>query len=150
MPLTIEIVTIERIVRVEENVDVLVAPGIEGQLAILPRHSALMTTLDYGELIFRRSNAEESFAIAGGFMEVRNDRVSILAEQAEAAEEIDVDRARAARARAEERLRELQQRGGEQSEADMARAQASLQKSLLRLRVAERRRRAPGAPRPSG
>jgi F-type H+-transporting ATPase subunit epsilon len=149
MPLTIEIVTIERVVRVEENVDVLVAPGVEGQLAILPRHAALMTTLDFGELIFRRGNQEESFAIAGGFMEVRNDRVSILADQAESAEEIDLDRARAARERAEQRLRELQA-GGRESEADLARVQASLQKSLLRLRVAERRRRAPGAPRPGG
>jgi F-type H+-transporting ATPase subunit epsilon len=149
MPLTVEIVTIERVVRVEENVEVLVAPGSEGQLAILPRHAALMTTLDFGELIFRRGTQEESFAIAGGFMEVRNDRVSILADQAESAEEIDLDRARAARARAEERLRELQ-RGGSSSDADLARVQASLQKSLLRLRVAERRRRAPGAPRPGG
>ncbi len=149
MPLTVEIITIERVVRVEEDVEVLVAPGVEGQLAILPRHAALMTTLDYGELIFRRGGREESFAIAGGFMEVRGDRVSILADQAEAAEEIDIDRARAARARAEERLRELQE-GRAQSEADLARVQASLQKSLLRLRVAERRRRAPGAPRPGG
>lgn len=149
MPLTIEIVTIERVVRVEEDVDVLIAPGSEGQLAILPRHAALMTTLDFGELIFRRGNREESFAVAGGFMEVRNDRISILADHAEPAGEIDLDRARAARVRAEERLRELQ-RGGPTSDEDLARVQASLQKSLLRLRVAERRRRNPGAPRPGG
>lgn len=149
MPLTIEIVTIERVVRVEENVEVLIAPGSEGQLAILPRHAALMTTLDYGELIFRRGSQEESFAISGGFMEVRNDRVSILAEHAEAAEEIDLDRAQAARARAEERLRQIRQ-GGHDGDADLARVQASLQKSLLRLRVAERRRRGSGAPRPGG
>jgi F-type H+-transporting ATPase subunit epsilon len=149
MPLTVEIVTIERVVRVEEGVDVLIAPGVEGQLAILPHHAALMTTLDFGELIFRRGTQEESFAISGGFMEVRNDKISILADQAEAAEEIDLDRARAARARAEETLKQLRE-GGHRTEADLARVQASLQKSLLRLRVAERRRRSPGAPRPGG
>jgi len=149
MPLTVEIVTIERVVRVEENVDVLIAPGSEGQLAILPHHAALMTTLDYGELIFRRGNAEEAFAIGGGFMEVRNNHVSVLADQAEAVEEIDIDRARAARARAEERLRQARE-GGVTTEYDLARVQASLQRSLLRLRVAERRRQRPGPPRPGG
>lgn len=147
MPLTVEIVTAERVVRVEQGVDVLIAPGSEGQLAILPHHAALMTTLDYGELIFRRGQDESSFAVTGGFMEVRRDRVTVLADQAEAAEEIDVARAEAARARAEERLR----RGREQSarDVDMARAQASLLRSLLRLRVVQRRRR-PGPPRPGG
>jgi len=149
MPLTVEIVTIERVVRVEENVDVLIAPGSEGQLAILPHHAALMTTLDYGELVFRRGNAEEAFAIGGGFMEVRNNHVSVLADQAEAVEEIDIDRARAARARAEERLRQARE-GGVTTEYDLARVQASLQRSLLRLRVAERRRQRPGPPRPGG
>lgn len=138
MPLTVEVVTAERVVRVEQGVDVLVAPGSEGQLAILPHHAALMTTLDYGELIFKRGQSEESFAITGGFMEVRKDRVTILADQAEAAEEIDLARAEAARARAEDRLR----RGREQNarDVDMARAQAALQRSLLRLRIGQRRR----------
>lgn len=149
MPLTIEIVTVERIVRTEENVDVLLAPGSEGQLAILPKHAALMTTLDFGELTFRRGTNESHFAIAGGFMEVRGDQVSILADHAESVEEIDVDRAQAARARAEERLREL--REGRGSEEELARMQAALQRSLLRLRIADRRRRGGGgAPRPGG
>lgn len=146
MPLTVEVVTAERVVRVEQGVDVLVVPGSDGQLAILPHHAALMTTLDYGELIFKRGQAEESFAITGGFMEVRKDRVTILADQAEAVEEIDVARAEAARARAEDRIR----RGREQTvrDIDMARAQASLQRSLLRLRIVQRRRGgASGRPR---
>ncbi|MEP7215863.1 MAG: F0F1 ATP synthase subunit epsilon [Anaerolineaceae bacterium] len=145
MPLTVEVVTAERVVRVEQGVDVLVVPGSEGQLAILPHHAALMTTLHYGELIFKRGQAEESFAITGGFMEVRKDRVTILADQAEAVEEIDVARAEAARARAEDRIR----RGREQNarDVDMARAQASLQRSLLRLRVVQRRRGTSGRPR---
>src|SRR5690606_25009650 len=105
MPLTVEIVTAERVVRTEHGIDVLIAPGSQGQLAILPHHAALMTILEPGELIFRRGNEEEPFAITGGFMEVRNDRVTVLADAAEAAEEIDIARAEAARARAEERIR---------------------------------------------
>ncbi|MCC6380977.1 MAG: F0F1 ATP synthase subunit epsilon [Dehalococcoidia bacterium] len=147
MPLTVEIVTAERIVRVEQGVDVLVAPGSEGQLAILPRHAALMTTLDSGELVFRRGNDETPFALTGGFMEVRNDRVTILADAAEAAEEIDVARAEAARTRAEERLRLAHEQM--HRDVDLARAQAALQRSLLRLKVVQRRRR-PGPPRPGG
>ncbi len=139
MPLTVEIVTAERIVRTEKGVDVLVAPGSEGQLAILPKHAALMTTLQPGELLFRRGNEEEPFAVTGGFMEVRNDRVTILADAAEPAEEIDIARAEAARARAEERLRRAREQNVR--DVDMARAAAALQRSLLRLRVADRRRR---------
>ncbi len=139
MPLTVEIVTAERVVRTEKGVDILIAPGSEGQLAILPRHAALMTTLASGYIEYRRGAEQSEFAISGGFMEVRNDMVTILADSAEAAEEIDIARAEAARARAEERLK----RGREQDarDVDMARASAALQRSLLRLRVAERRRR---------
>jgi len=147
MPLTVEIVTVERILRTEEGVDVLIAPGTEGQLAILPRHAALMTTIEPGVLTFRKGAVEEDFAVTGGFLEVRNDRVTILADAAEHAEEIDVQRAEAARARAEERLKAV--REGRFSETDMARAQASLQRSLMRLRAAEkiRRRRTDARPR---
>lgn len=145
MPLTVEIVTAERVVRVEQGVDVLVAPGTEGQLAILPSHAPLMTTLNYGVLTFRRGSQEEDFAISGGFMEVRADRVTVLADAAESAEEIDVGRAEQARARAEERVRRAREGGA--SDVDLLRAQASLQRSLLRLRLAERRsRRAPLSP----
>jgi F-type H+-transporting ATPase subunit epsilon len=145
MPLTIEIVTVQRVVRVETGVDVLIAPGSEGQLAILPRHAALMTTIEPGVLTFRRGTVEEDFAVTGGFMEVRNDHVTILADAAEAAEEIDITRAEAARARAEQRLKEIQE--GRFTEADRARAQASLQRSLMRLRAAEKIRRRTGPPR---
>lgn len=148
MPLTVEIVTAERVVRTEQGVDVLVAPGSEGQLAILPHHAALMTTLDYGELVFRRGHDESTFAVTGGFMEVRNNRVTILADKAEAAEEIDITRAEAARARAEERIRLYRDQADRN--VDMARAQASLERSLLRLKVAGRRRQRPGPPRPGG
>lgn len=138
MPLTVEIVTAERVVRVEQGVDVLIAPGSEGQLAILPRHAALMTTLDAGPLTFRRGADEEDFAVTGGFMEVLNNRVTILADAAEAAEEIDIARAEAARARAEERMKRYREQNAR--DVDVARAAAAIQRSLVRLRVAERRR----------
>lgn len=144
MPLTVEVVTAERIVRVEQGVDVLVAPGSEGQLAILPKHAALMTTLDPGELVIRRAQQEDSFAISGGFMEVSHDHVTILADAAEAVEEIDVARAEAARARAEERIKRYREQSAR--DVDLARASASLQRSLMRLHIVYRRRR-PGAPR---
>ena len=144
MPLTVELVTAERIVRVEQGVDVLVVPGSEGQLAILPHHAALMTTLDPGELVMRRAGQEDAFAVTGGFLEVRNDRVTVLADAAEPFEEIDATRAEAARTRAEERLRLY--REGRAGDVDVARAAAALQRSLMRLRIVQRRRR-PGPPR---
>jgi F-type H+-transporting ATPase subunit epsilon len=104
-----------------------------------------MTTLVPGELIFRRGSEESAFAISGGFMEVHRDHVVVLADAAEAAEEIDVERAQAARMRAEERLRQAREQG--LGDLDLVRARAALQRSLLRLRVVERKRR-PGPPRP--
>lgn len=138
MPLSVEIITAEEIVKTEENLDVLIVPGSEGQLAILPRHAPLMTTLDYGELIFRRGTNETSFAIGGGFLEVHSDKVTVLADVAENADEIDAERAEEARKRAEERL---QNPSADQTSVDLARAQASLQRALLRLNVVEKRRR---------
>ena len=148
MPLTVEIVTAEKVVQVEEGVEVLIVPGSEGQLAILPKHAPLMTTLDVGEIIFRRRGEDESFAVTGGFLEVRNDQVIVLANAAEPGEEIDVTRAEQARERAEERIRTSAEDSA--NAVDMARARAAMQRALLRLRVAEKRRRSPGAPRPGG
>jgi F-type H+-transporting ATPase subunit epsilon len=145
MPLTVELVTAERIVRVDRGVDVLIVPGSEGQLAIYPKHAALMTTLTGGELVIRRAGVEEAFAVTGGFMEVRGDHVTILADAAEAVEEISIERVEAARARAEERLRLFRERGNV-SEEEMAMAQAALARSLLRLKVVQRRRRTTGRP----
>ncbi|MGD9934216.1 MAG: F0F1 ATP synthase subunit epsilon [Dehalococcoidia bacterium] len=147
MALTIEIVTVERVVRTERDVEVLIAPGSEGQLAILPRHAALMTTIEPGILTFRRAGVEEDFVLAGGFMEVRNDRVTILADAAEAAEEIDVERAEAARQRAQERVKQAME--NPTLGMDLARAQSSLQRSLIRLRAVDkmRRRRTDARPR---
>ncbi|SVE10751.1 uncharacterized protein METZ01_LOCUS463605 [marine metagenome] len=121
----------------------MIVPGSEGQLAILPRHAPLMTTPDYGELIFRRGTNETSFAIGGGFLEVHSDKVTVLADVAENADEIDTERAEEARKRAEERL---QNADADQTSVDLARAQASLQRALLRLNIVEKRRRRTNTP----
>jgi len=132
----LDIVTAERVVY-SEDVDVVVAPGIEGQLGILPHHAPLMTTLEPGELVVRKGGEEFFLAISGGFLEVRPDRVIILADTAERVEEIDVARAEEAKRRAEERLRERA------PEVDTTRAEAALHRALTRLDVAGRRRRKP-------
>jgi len=100
MPLTVDIVTAERLVLSEENVDEVVAPGIEGELTVLPMHAPLLTMIKPGIMRIVKANDETEMAITGGFLEVRDDRVTILADAAERAEEIDVARAEEARRRA--------------------------------------------------
>jgi len=134
LSLKIDIVTAERIVYSEE-VDTVIAPGVEGQLGILPHHAPLMTILQAGELVVRKGGQEEIMAISGGFLEVRPDRVIILADQAERAEEIDLARAEAARKRAEERLRE------KPAGLDETRAEAALRRAMVRLTVADKMKR---------
>ncbi|MFC1949887.1 F0F1 ATP synthase subunit epsilon [Chloroflexota bacterium] len=133
----LDIVTAERVVFSEE-VDIVIAPGVEGELGILPHHAPLMTTLQAGELRVRQKGEESFIAISGGFLEVRPDRVIVLADTAERDDEIDLARAEEAKRRAEERLRQPA------PSVDIARAAAALQRSLARLKVAERRRRRRG------
>jgi len=130
----LEVVTPERVV-LQEDVDIVVARGAEGDLGVLHGHEPLITPLPVGEMTYRQEGAELHLAISGGFMEVRPDKVTVLADVAERSDEIDRERAEEARRRAEALLSE--HRGSELEAA----AQASLQKALLRLRVAERRRR---------
>ena len=134
MPIRLEIVTPERAV-MTDDVDMVIAPASEGYVGILPHHAPLLTTLGPGELRIKKGGAETSLAIFGGFMDVRPDRVVILTEAAEHAEEIDESRAEAARARA----REVLQTGPVGIEE--ARARGSLERAMVRLRVSERRRR---------
>jgi F-type H+-transporting ATPase subunit epsilon len=122
-----------------EEVDIVVAPGVLGELGVLPHHAPLMTTLEPGELKVRKGVEEYSVAISGGFLEVRPDRIIILADAAERADEIDIARAEAAKQRAQQRLTHPT------PEVDLAQAEAALRRSLARLKVAEkRRRRTPG------
>jgi F-type H+-transporting ATPase subunit epsilon len=140
-----EVVTAERTV-FKDDVDLVVAPGIMGQLGILPHHAPLMTALNYGELILHRAGQEDEFiAIGGGFMEVGPDHVTILADSAERAEEIDEARAEAARRRAEELMAQKRREDGE-----LARAEAALRRSTIRLKVAKRKRRSGGRPLQAG
>jgi F-type H+-transporting ATPase subunit epsilon len=130
----LDIVTAEREV-FSDDVDEVVAPGVEGQLGILPHHAPLMTMLLPGELLVKKGGEEFYLAITGGFIEVRPDRIIVLADAAERVEEIDIARAEEAKRRAEERLAERAEG------VDMVRAEAALRRSLVRLRVVERRRR---------
>ncbi|MCK4273930.1 MAG: F0F1 ATP synthase subunit epsilon [Dehalococcoidales bacterium] len=132
--LKLDIVTAERVVY-SEDVDVVIAPGVEGQLGILPHHAPLMTILQAGELVVRRGAEEDTLAISGGFLEVRPDRVIVLADSAERAGEIDVDRAEAAKKRAEQRLM------GKPAEIDTAMVEAALRRAMARLTVAEKIKR---------
>jgi F-type H+-transporting ATPase subunit epsilon len=121
----------------DEQVNMVIAPGSEGVLGILPRHTPALTALSFGELQIKREGQEdEYFAIGGGFMEVQPDHVIVLADAAEYAEEIDIARAEEARRRAEERLVMAKE-----EEIDFSRADAALRRSTLRLKVARRRSR---------
>jgi F-type H+-transporting ATPase subunit epsilon len=135
MPLLLEIVTPERQV-FSDQVDSVVVPGSLGELGVLPHHAPLVSTLGVGELRIRKGGSEEFFAIVGGFLQVRPDKVVVMAETADIASEIDVAKAEEARREAERALE-----GGYQEGADLAAARAALQQALLRIRVAERRRR---------
>ena len=137
MPLTLEIITGERVLLRQENVTEVIAPGTVGELGILPNHAALVTSLGAGDLRVGDEAVEECCFITRGFLEVIGDGVSFLADAAERGDEIDLERAEEARQRAEQRLHAA-------SDTDRMRAEAALQRSLVRLRVAERRRRRGG------
>ena len=132
--LQLDIVTAERLVTSEE-VDVLVAPGMEGELAVLPHHAPLLTVLKPGEIRVLNDGEESDIAVSGGFMEVMPDKVTILADTAERADEIDEERAEAALKQAQERI------ASAPADMDLERAVASLRRSQARLKVARRRRR---------
>ena len=135
MSLLLEIVTPEKLAY-RDQVDEVLVPGSDGQLGILPHHTPLITTLGVGELRIRKGNAEEYFAIVGGFLQVRPDKVVVMAETADVASEIDLERAQQARKDAEAALSTAYVEA-----ADVAAARAALERALLRIRVAERRHR---------
>jgi F-type H+-transporting ATPase subunit epsilon len=144
MTIRCEIVSQDRLV-FEGDVDIVVAPGADGEMGILPNHAPLLTTLQHGVLRVRRQNREEVFAISGGFMEVQPDLVTVLADAAEHSDEIDVARAEEARHRAEEALKNAPKDSQAYIEAEMA-----LRRSGLRLGVARRRSGRPGLPPSEG
>jgi F-type H+-transporting ATPase subunit epsilon len=135
MPLQLDIVTPEKLAYSDE-VDAVTLPGSEGELGVLPHHAPLVSTLGFGELRIRKGGTEESFAIAGGFLQVLPDRVVVLAETADIASEIDLEKAQEARREAEKALE-----SGYHEGVDLSTARAALQQALLRERVAQRRHR---------
>ena len=133
MSLQLDIVSPERELFTGE-VEMILAPGVDGQLGILPQHQPLMTVLDEGVLLARRGEEELAFAIHGGYLQVLPDRVIVLADIGEQADEIDIERAEEARRRAEELLQR------QPPPEERAVAMRALRRSLVRLRVARRTR----------
>ncbi|MBI3536043.1 MAG: F0F1 ATP synthase subunit epsilon [Chloroflexi bacterium] len=130
----LDIVTMERLL-ISEQVDYVSAPGVDGIVGILPRHTPLLTALAFGELRYKKDGAEFSFAIGVGFMEVRPDQVTVLADVAEQADEIDDVRAEAARKRAAESLQEKPR-----TDINYAALERALRKAEVRLKVARKKR----------
>ena len=124
---------------VREEVDEVVVPGSQGEFGVLPGHTPLLSTLKVGELWYRQGQEKHYMAIAFGFVEVLPDRVTVLAQVGERAQEIDVQRAERAKQRAEQRLAQAQSQLT-QIDFDIERARIALMKSLLRLQVASRAR----------
>ncbi|MDP7587316.1 MAG: F0F1 ATP synthase subunit epsilon [SAR202 cluster bacterium] len=143
MPMNLEIITAERQVYSDE-VDMVIAPGFDGQLGILPMHAPLMTMLKPGELTVKKSGEEDMYvAVSGGFMEVLGNKVSVLADACERSDEIDEQRAEEAIQRAQDRLAN---RG---TEMELERAICSLQRAQVRVNLVRRRRPRGNQPPPS-
>jgi F-type H+-transporting ATPase subunit epsilon len=138
--LRVEIVTAERQLLAEDDVDMVVAPGSEGTLGILPKHAALLTLLSPGVLRIKKNGQETEMAVGGGFLQVNRDRVLVLADTAEREDEIDETRAQEARDRAEAALREASKGG---TPVQIQAARIALSRSMARLTVVRRRRRTP-------
>ena len=132
--LHLEVISAERLVY-SDDVSAVIAPGIDGELGILPHHAPLLTVLEPGELLIRKDGEETYVAVSGGFLEVMANHVVVLADAVERAEEIDEQRALEAIRRAEERL------AGRQSDVDLALAVAAMRRAQTRLKIARRRRK---------
>ena len=133
MPMRLEIITAERQV-FADDVDGVVAPGIDGQLGILPRHAPLMTALQPGEIMIRQEGEPSYLAVTGGFMEVLGNKVTILASACEYSQEINEERAQAAMVRAQERLQ------SQPADLELERAAAAVRRAQVRLNIVRRRR----------
>ena len=141
-PMRLDVITAEREV-LSDEVDLVVAPGSQGELGILPNHSPLMTTLKEGELTIRKGGEDTYLAVSGGFLEVMDNVVTVLADACERSEEINEERAQEAMRRAQQRIE------SRVSDMDLESAMASLRRAQLRVRVARRRRGREGAPPPT-
>jgi len=147
MPLKVEIVTAEREVFSDESVDMVVAPGAEGVVGILPKHAPLLTTLLPGVVRIKRGGSEQAMTVGGGFLQVARDKVLILADTAEREDEIDEARAEEARRRARETLQEAVV-SGQRLQAETARF--ALRRAEARIHLARRRHGTRGFSHPPG
>jgi len=139
MPIRCEIVSQDRVV-FADVADMVILPGAEGEMGILPNHTPLLTVIQYGIVKIRNHNGEAFFTVAGGVAEVQPDQVTILADAAENVEEIDLQRAETARRRAEERLKQ-----GIPSDQDAyLKIQAAMRRSTLRIDAVRRFRQGRG------
>jgi F-type H+-transporting ATPase subunit epsilon len=129
----LDIVTMERLL-ISEDVDYVSAPAVDGIVGILPKHAPLLTALSFGELRYKKGSAEYSFVIGGGFMEVRPDKVTVLADVAEQADEIDEKRAEAARRHAQESLKEKPR-----TSVDYIALENALRRAEVRLKVVRKK-----------
>ena len=133
VPMRLEIITAERRVY-SDDVDLVIAPGLEGQLGILPHHAPLMSSLQPGELIIRKDGEETYLAVSGGFLEVLDNQVTVLADAAERSDEIDEERAQAAMERASEGM------AGRGAEIELEQVAIAMRRAQIRLNVVRRRR----------
>ena len=130
--LQLEVVTPDKTV-VSGEVEMAVCPGVEGEFGVLPKHVSLLSALKIGGLRYRSAGKDEHVFISGGFADVNNDVLTVLAESAELAENIDTARAMAAKERAEKRIT------GHDEKVDVVRAEAALQRAVVRLQLAQLR-----------
>lgn len=126
----LEVVTPDKTV-VKEEVDMAICPGSEGEFGVLPHHVSLLSSLRIGPLRYRQGDKDKVVFISGGFVDVNNNKCSVLAESAEVAENIDIARAQAAKERAEKRLQE------KKDDLDELRAELALQRAVMRLQLAK-------------
>lgn len=129
--LKLEVVTPEKKV-VDEEVEMVLCPGSEGEFGVLPHHVSLLSALKIGPIRYRANGKDELLFVSGGFVDVNGDKCSVLAETAEKAENIDQARAKAARERAEQRL------ANREATLDATRAEAALQRAIMRLKIAQK------------
>jgi len=132
MPIHVELVTQEKRVFEETAADIVLVPAVEGEMGVLPNHAPLLTTLNYGELVVRKGDAEERFAVYGGVVDVRPDKVVVLADLAESSYALDIEKAQAARDEARRLLSEAPT-GSANREAELA-----LRRANLDLRISQK------------
>ena len=132
MPIHVELVTQERKVFEEPEADIVIVPAVEGEMGVLPNHAPVLTTLSFGELVVRKGDAEERFAIFGGVVDVRPDKVVVLADLAESSFALDLEKAQEAR----DHARDLVEEGP--SGVDNRQAELALRRANLAVRISQK------------